>query len=618
MANQFDPLDVEKTVVSFGEKGGYALSGGDVLGQYRILRQLGKGGMGQVYEAEHTTLGRRYALKLLPADFLTSANALERFRREAKVMANLEHPNIIRVDEFGETDGRYWLRMELAEGIRHEAQGNRELCITLADLVKAYGGKIPQDILLPILKQMLGGLEYAHRKGAVHRDLKPSNILLQHGVGSGEQRVSVPQAPGSTPQVKIADFGLVKLVGEEWVKSMVELSVRQSMSMGNEKTFGGDSTGTSTKSLLGTYEYMSPEQKRGEEADTRSDIYSVGLMIFKLLTGEELGMRTPSQLVSGLDPAWDNLVLKALESAPGNRFQSVAEMVRALPGAVPAKRPENVDATPSSRSSLPGKRDEGVASTLAGAGPKEGQKWAAQLGGGVEMEFMPISAGSFQMGSNNGGSDEKPVHQVTLTKPFWLAKTEVTQQQYQQIMGCNPSKFKEGYGWFKKLGSEAWGNPVERVSWNDAVEFCRKLTQLERQAGRLPEGFEYTLPTEAQWEYACRAGTTGDYAGSLDVMGWYSSNGGGKTHSVGSKQANAWGLYDMHGNVWEWCLDWYGDYPSGNVTTDPQGAGSGSDRVLRGGSWYCGASFCRSASRIGCGSSRADNDGGFRACIVRK
>ena len=125
---------------------------------------------------------------------------------------------------------------------------------------------------------------------------------------------------------------------------------------------------------------------------------------------------------------------------------------------------------------------------------KEGEVWTAELGSGISIEFVPISVGSFPMGSNNRDSDEKPVHWVTLIKPFWMAKTEVTQARYyQQIMGSNPSYFQ---------GLE---NPVEGVSWNDAVSFCKKLTEREHAAGRLPEDYEYTLPAEAQWEYACRA-----------------------------------------------------------------------------------------------------------------
>jgi formylglycine-generating enzyme required for sulfatase activity/serine/threonine protein kinase len=690
----------ENTMGSEGAGSGYALEKGAVLGQYRIVRLLGRGGMGQVYEVEHTTLGRRYALKLLPEDFVRSANALERFKREAKVMANLEHPNVIRVDDFGETDGQYWLRMELAEGIRHAALGHSETCVTLSELAQVHGGKVPQEELVPILGQILDGLKYAHAHGAVHRDLKPSNILLS----SAERISKVEQGTPNNEYLiannctaKIADFGLVKLVGEEWVKSMVEISVQRSMSIGDQPTVGGataSSTGTSTKSLLGTYEYMSPEQKRGEEADARSDIYSVGLMIYKLLTGEELGMRTPSQLDASLDKGWDELVLRALEPRPEKRFQNVAEMVGALPGFLATKntkhtKSENVDggpiflaamdsedavppakkvdaasnrvapeeppvasranatrqdaastikkkkgkgwlmvllvlglvgggiyfvqhqdtATPAVRPPVqqPQKKSAVVPAHSKAAAPQQGKVWTAQLGSGVSMDFMPIAAGSFMMGSDNGGSDEKPEHRVTLTKPFWMAKTEVTQAQYQQIMRTNPSMFK---------GADL---PVEQVSWNEAMEFCRKLTDRERQAGRLPAGFEYTLPTEAQWEYACRAKTTGDYAGSLDAMGWYSENSGSKTCPVGTKQANAWGLCDMHGNVWEWCMDdWHGSYAGAPADGTRWGDGNGSYRVSRGGSWSNNASYCRSAFRLIRDPSSTHGNLGFRPLVLER
>ena len=188
--------------------------------------------------------------------------------------------------------------------------------------------------------------------------------------------------------------------------------------------------------------------------------------------------------------------------------------------------------------------------------------------------------------NESGRYIEETQHRVTLSQGFHLGATEVTQAQWESVMGSNPSNFK---------GRDL---PVEQVSWEDAMSFCRKLTERERAAGRLTAGDAYTLPSEAQWEYACRAGTTGAYAGDLESMAWYDPNSGGKTHAVGTKRANAWGLYDMHGNVYEWCSDWYEAYPSGSVA-DPTGARSGPDRVNRGGSWYNDASYCRSAPRSG-------------------
>jgi formylglycine-generating enzyme required for sulfatase activity len=142
-----------------------------------------------------------------------------------------------------------------------------------------------------------------------------------------------------------------------------------------------------------------------------------------------------------------------------------------------------------------------------------------------------------------GFDNERPVTWVTFTQAFWLGRTAVTQGQYQAVMGGNPSQFTAA-------GRDA---PVEQVSWDEAMAFCQKLTEREKAAGRLPAGYAYTLPTEAQREYACRAGTEGSFAGDLDAMAWYEAHSGGTTHPVGLKQPNAWGLYDMHGNVWERC-----------------------------------------------------------------
>ncbi len=207
---------------------------------------------------------------------------------------------------------------------------------------------------------------------------------------------------------------------------------------------------------------------------------------------------------------------------------------------------------------------------------------------GVEFKFAYIPPGTFMMGSPSSepkrDSDETQ-HRVTLTKGFYMQTTEITQGQWKAVMGGNPSHFKS-------CGDHC---PVESVFWNDCQEFIRKLNQL---AGTN----RYRLPTEAEWEYAARAGSSarwsfGDNEAQLKEYAWYSENSGGKTQSVARKKPNAWGLYDMHGNVWEWCQDWYGKYPSGSVT-DPTGPSSGSYRVLRGGSWDSSAGYCRSAYRF--------------------
>jgi formylglycine-generating enzyme required for sulfatase activity len=202
--------------------------------------------------------------------------------------------------------------------------------------------------------------------------------------------------------------------------------------------------------------------------------------------------------------------------------------------------------------------------------------------------FVWIPPGSFVMGSpgsETGRSLEEVQHSVTLTQGFWMSDHEVTQSEYEVVMGVNPSSFR-GNG----------NRPVEQVSWDDALTYCQKLTERERGAGRITGFQAYRLPTEAEWEYAARAGTVDARPGELNQIGWQKGNANEETHPVKQLSANAWGLYDMVGNVWEWCSDWYGDYPAGG-SLDPVGAASGLLRVSRGGSWSSAANWCRSASR---------------------
>lgn len=233
--------------------------------------------------------------------------------------------------------------------------------------------------------------------------------------------------------------------------------------------------------------------------------------------------------------------------------------------------------------------------------PAPGKSYRVSAG----MNMVWVAPGSFQMGDamSGGSADEQPVHEVRFTSGYWLGETAVTQGQWQAVMGNNPSYFK---------GDNL---PVQIVSWNEATEFCKKLTGRARAAGRLPAGMEYRLPTEAQWEYACRAGTKGDDAGNLDAVAWYSANSGKRTHEVKTKSPNAWGLYDMHGNVWQWCADWYGNYPAG-MQVNPTGPGSGAERVLRGGCWTSAGSDCRSAVRKHDNPARVPQWPGFRLAAV--
>lgn len=235
----------------------------------------------------------------------------------------------------------------------------------------------------------------------------------------------------------------------------------------------------------------------------------------------------------------------------------------------------------------------------------------------VELRMIRVKAGSFRMESSAdeiARCDDEKLHRVTLTKDYWLGEYPVTQLQWAAIMKKNPSRYTGYY------------RPVERVSWYDAKDFCNKLNQ--HYANKLPSGYRFDLPTETQWEYACRGDTTtayfwgdscngtdancdGNYPCGASINGPYLL----ETSDVGKYKPNSWGVYDMHGNVWEWCRDWYAPYNE-NVT-DPDGPSGGFNRVMRGGSWFSFASCCRSASRNSCWPDLRNSFTGFRLALVQ-
>jgi serine/threonine protein kinase len=260
------------------------------LGEYKIIKELGRGGMGVVYLAEHQRLLKKYALKVLPQTFSEDPQLVERFHNEARVMAELNHPNIVKVVNMSCEETTFYLVMEYVESETGVPKN-------LSQLMREHGGKIPESIAERIVLDILSALETAHAKGIIHRDIKPANILLD-----------------KDGTAKVADFGLVKILG------------------GDDRTATKRVTLTVEGLVLGTYDFMSPEQKAGKPVDLRTDIYAVGVIIYSMLTARKPEGRfsLPSEFIPGLSNKWDMIVDKCLQNLPEDRFQSATEVIQAI------------------------------------------------------------------------------------------------------------------------------------------------------------------------------------------------------------------------------------------------------------------------------------------------
>jgi len=250
-----------------------------------------------------------------------------------------------------------------------------------------------------------------------------------------------------------------------------------------------------------------------------------------------------------------------------------------------------------------------------------------RLADNVSLALIYVAPGRFVMGSPEsepGRSPDERQHDVALTQGFWLGRTEVTQRQWAAVMkrsaqeqrALAEAERRDASSAAPALPGESPEHPICYVSWDEATEFCRRINAAESDQGRVPSGYGYWLPTEAQWEYACRAGSAGPHAGgaSLDEVAWYENNAGGVAHPVATKAANAWGLFDMLGNVSEWCADYYGEYPQGTAI-DPYGPDAGAGRVERGGHWANPERRCRPAQRSGVPGNRRYPGTGLRLAL---
>ncbi|MEW6735590.1 MAG: bifunctional serine/threonine-protein kinase/formylglycine-generating enzyme family protein, partial [Acidobacteriota bacterium] len=566
----------------------------DRIGPYTLIRQLGRGAYGIVWLAERRSalVTTQVAIKLA----LDEEPDLTAIAQESQLWASLGgHPNVLPIIEADIYDGQVAIVSEYAPDGSLESWLNRQ------------GGCAPTiEAALSMATGILAGLEHLHSKKIIHRDLKPANILLQ----------------GETP--RLADFGLARVLK------------------------GSAHSGA----IAGTPAYMAPEVFDGKRSEL-SDLWAAGVILYQLLTGHkpfahaDLGaligaimLKMPDPLPAFVPLPLQEVITRALEKDPTRRYQSAQEMrtalqacsahtmkLVALPGNftgsllddLPTNRVWPLMETASTLA-MPKRTDTvelmpildsyefnyvvlDAKGRVTTSGKGQAQYFLEDLGG-LSLVMVQLPAGRFLMGSSENekgrGLDEGPTRWVTAT-PFYMSKFPITQPQWRAVanlpkvyreLNPNPSNF---------VGDDL---PVEQVSWEEAQEFCARLS---RKTGK-----RYSLPTEAQWEYACRAGTTTPFAfgetvtaEQVNYNGNYPYAGAPKgiyreqTTVVGSLGvANGFGLYDMHGNVWEWCMDIYGNYHAASSDANNWTEGSNEIlRVLRGGCWHNLASFCRSAYR---------------------
>lgn len=668
-----------------------------ILGPYVLLDLLGEGGMGRVFKAHHTRLGRDVALKVIRKEKLTKPLAIQRFHQEMRAAAQMSHPNVVLAFDADEVDGVHFFSMEYIEGV------------DLTRLVKERG-PMPFPLACDCIRQAAIGLQHASERGLVHRDVKPSNLLL------------TPRG-----QVKVLDLGLAML----------------------HETSAGDNINRVTQEglVLGTPDFLAPEQAQNPTAvDIRADVYGLGATLFYLLTGrvpyegpsatdkllQHVSAPPPSLMAFRPDapPQLDAVIKWMMAKRPEDRPQTPAQVAGILapfcpqvpgqpappvmpvpmpqqpvmsqaptvtapampampvmmppqgfpapmpayapppeanpfgfepPGVAtvtyaPAPAPEERDRDRSpARSYQPRTKSSGLPAKLilfgvlgiVGLGAIGGVGYviksavvgepplAAEFTNPVSMKMILMKEGSFSMGSspNEPGreDDEGPQGEVTFSKPFYISATEVTHSQFVAVMqksnAVKPKKIRS---------PKSDQVPEDSVTWDEANEFCRKLTLKDRNRR---SGWVYRLPTEAEWEYAARAGTTTPFWGGNRLMSGkqaiydfdkdlqerdplgeadLSKQAIEKNlpHPVMYTEANPWGVYDTAGNVWEWCADWYGPDYSSRLAIDPRGPETGVLRVIRGGSWKEIAARCRSAARQGLNPNTAQEDVGFRVVFA--
>ncbi len=583
-------------------------------GTYRVVRHLASGGFGNTYEAVDTQLGDSVAIKEFFPKQLCGRNSeggtvtmlstdcgelftqlRTKFKKEATRIRKLNHPHIVRVLAYFEEQGTAFYAMDFLRGE------------SLSARMKRTGRPLTETEVRRYLPQVLSALKEMHAKELWHLDLKPGNIMINE-----------------RDEAVLIDFGASKqLRTEEGVSISTSLSCAYTPG----------------------YAPLELVDQHLEKFGPWTDLYSLGATLYNLLTG--VRPLSPSHLIQGeqltfppsVSAAMQQLITWLMQPVMSQRPQSVSEVEAWLSGTSgtvadthsekAARIPQPETVRPESVITVCVDTPEQVmGQTDAEATMRRTGYAEADLLSGLNpllptaihhlvKNMVYVEGGTFTMGAtveqgDDFDDDEKPTHQVMLSS-FYIGKYEVTQAEWETVMGSNPSQFK---------GANL---PVERVSWNDCQEFIRKLNEMT--------GKNFRLPTEAEWEFAARGGNKSIgfiYAGGNDLrnVGWYYENSRGDkeysffsffsaprtTHEVGQKRPNELGLYDMSGNVWEWCQDWFGDYSSASQT-NPQGPATGTSRVLRGGSWCFGAQNCRLSYRGFLGPDGRFNRGGLRLAL---
>lgn len=676
---------------------GMVVDVGGQLGPYQLVAKLGEGGMGAVFKARHTKLGKLVALKILPPHVMSRGDALARFEREMLAVGSLQHPNIVQAHDAGDVGGVHYLSMEFVEG---------------QDLQKVVQDKGPMSVVnaCKAIRQAAQGLAAAHKLGLVHRDIKPSNLFVTKQTG----------------QIKILDMGLA-LLSQEQVPAAL----------------------TSTGQCFGTPDYMAPEQwSDAHTCDGRADLYSLGCTLFYLLVGHPPypteTHRSAANKMKGhvMDPApdlraarpdvpeeLDAIYRRLMAKLPEDRFESASELAEALApfstrqgattfrdrGSIPAS-----DSLPATAAAIDVTRERTTPNATAAADPfsststwgpgananesrtthtapsaRSSKRWLLAAGGAAALLlvlFLVLGViiaptdqsgtrpkGTLQVDSeapvttNGDAAPEEvqatsPVAKVAATTPmtpagdseelpatftnrlgmpfvkapkgtgwlggrrgvpgdkavsidhdFYLGTHPVTQGEWEQLMGNNPSQFSR-FGTKSEAVRDLSDQdlkrfPVEFVSWDDAESFVQRLNAHDQQPG-----WVYRLPTEVEWEYACRGGPIAQSESAFEYYLETPSNvllpaqanfglgDDGRPCAVGSYKPNPLGLHDMHGNVHVWCAD---------RVPAPDKSQTDSHRVLRGGSYWSEAPFCRATTRFVHLPSLRHGNAGLRVARVR-